>query len=99
MSKFVYFFTTNQTRSSNRRIHRPTKYIDNWANVLDIFSALLFVLFDDEFLLLELFYLMFCVDFEVEFYDPPFSNIMYIYVLHALRACHCRSKIDQCQYI
>ena len=27
---------------------------------------------------------------------PPFPlNIMYIYVMHALQACYCRSKINQ----
>ena len=25
---------------------------------------------------------------------PPFPNIMYVYVVHALRACHCKSKAD-----
>ena len=29
---------------------------------------------------------------------PPFPNIMYIYVVHALRACHCKSKADLCLY-
>ena len=30
---------------------------------------------------------------------PPFPNIMYVYVVHALRACHCKSKTDLCLYI
>ena len=30
---------------------------------------------------------------------PPFPNIKYVYVVHALLACHCKSKTDLCLYI
>ena len=60
---------------------------------------------------LSYFFCKFCVGFKVNFTFefviyidmvgefPPFPNIMYVYVLHALRACHCKSKTDLCLYI
>ena len=47
-----------------------------------------------------LFFWKFCVSFEVNFMFefPPFPNIMYVYVVHALRACQCKSKADLCPY-